>query len=77
MDYCVEYKGLVRKWIDLKLIRQNWKRDLIGDSGKTDDDFRNELEEKRLAQQKEIADDKLAIELMKVKKDANTKGNTR
>ena len=42
----VEYKGLVRKWIDLKLIRQNWKRDLLGDSGKTDDDFKNELEDK-------------------------------
>jgi len=42
----VEYKGLVRRWIDLKLIRQNWKRDLLGDSGKTDDDFRNELEDK-------------------------------
>ena len=41
----VEYKGLVRRWIDLKLIRQNWKRDLLTDSGKTDDDFRNELED--------------------------------
>jgi hypothetical protein len=38
--------------------------------------MRNNLEEKRLAQQKEIADDKLAIELIKVNKDANTKGNT-
>jgi len=42
----VEYKGLVRKWIELKLIRQNWKRDLLGESGKTDNDFRNELEDK-------------------------------
>ena len=42
----VEYKGLVRRWIDLKLIRQNWKRDLLTDSGKTDKDFQNELEEK-------------------------------
>ena len=42
----VEYKGLVRRWIDLKLIRQNWKRDLLGESGKTDNDFRNELEDK-------------------------------
>ena len=42
----VEYKGLVRRWIDLKLIRQNWKRDLLNESGKTDDDFRNELEDK-------------------------------
>ena len=42
----IEYKGLVRRWIDLKLIRQNWKRDLLTDSGKTDEDFRNEIDEK-------------------------------
>ena len=42
----IEYKGLVRRWIDLKLIRQNWKRDLLSDSGKTDEDFRNEIEDK-------------------------------
>ena len=42
----VEYKGLVRRWVDLKLIRQNWKRDVLNESGKTDDDFRNELEDK-------------------------------
>ena len=28
----IEYAGLVRRWIDLKLIRQNWKRDLLTDS---------------------------------------------
>ena len=42
----VEYKGLVRRWIDLKLIRQYWKRDLLNESGKTDEDFRNEIEDK-------------------------------
>ena len=42
----VEYKGLVRRWVDLKLIRQNWKKDLLNESGKTDDDLREELEEK-------------------------------
>ena len=42
----VEYKGLVRKWVDLKLVRQNWKKDLLNESGKTDNDFREELEEK-------------------------------
>jgi integrase len=42
----IEYKGLVRRWIDLKLIRQNWKRDLLTDSGKTDEDFRSELDDK-------------------------------
>jgi integrase len=40
----VEYKGLVRRWIDLKLIRQNWKRDLLNGSVKTDDDFQKEIE---------------------------------
>jgi len=42
----VEYKGLVRKWVELKLIRQTWKRDLLNNIGKTDDEFRNELEDK-------------------------------
>jgi hypothetical protein len=42
----VEYKGLVRRWIELKLMRQDWKRDLLNDSGKTDEDFQNELETK-------------------------------
>ena len=36
----VEYKRLVRRWIDLKLIGQNWKRDLLTDSGKTDKIYR-------------------------------------
>ena len=30
----VEYIVLMRRWIDLKLIRQNWKRDLLTDIGK-------------------------------------------
>ena len=42
----VEYKGLVRRWIELKLIRQDWKRDLLNDTGKTDEDFQNQIEEK-------------------------------
>ena len=42
----VEYKKLVRRWIELKLMRQDWKRDLLTDSGKTDEDFRNEIDEK-------------------------------
>jgi len=58
----VEYKGLVRRWIDLKLIRQNWKRDLLGDSGKTDNDFRNEVEDKwRLSLWKTGEDKKLNL----------------
>jgi hypothetical protein len=42
----VEYKILVRRGIELKLMRQDWKRVLLTDSGKTDEDFRNELDEK-------------------------------
>ena len=42
----VEYKGLVRRWIELKLIRQDWKRDLLNDTGKTDEDFQNQIDEK-------------------------------
>ena len=42
----VEYKSLVRRWIELKLLRQDWKRDLLNESGKTDKDFQNELETK-------------------------------
>ena len=37
----VEYKGLVRRWIDLKLIRQDWKREQLNKIGKTDEDFKN------------------------------------
>ena len=40
----VEYKGLVRRWIELKLMRQDWKRELLNKSGKTDEDFRNEID---------------------------------
>jgi hypothetical protein len=42
----VEYEGLVRKWIELKLMRQDWKRDLINESGRNDEDFKKEIEEK-------------------------------
>ena len=42
----VEYKNLVRRWIELKLMRQDWKRDLVNESGKTDEDFCNEIEDK-------------------------------
>ena len=37
----VEYKGLVRRWIDLKLIRQDWKRKQFNKIGKTDENFKN------------------------------------
>ena len=42
----VEYKGLVRKWVELKLMRTNWKRELINQTGKTDEDFRKEVDDK-------------------------------
>ena len=42
----IEYKGLVRRWIELKLMRQDWKRDLLNETGKNDEDFKNEIEEK-------------------------------
>ena len=47
----VEYKGLVKRWIDLRLIRENWKRDLLSKkkttfTSKSDNDFYNELEER-------------------------------
>ena len=42
----VEYKGLLRKWVELKLMRTNWKRELINQTGKTDEDFRKEVDEK-------------------------------
>ena len=47
----VEYKGLVKRWIDLRLIRENWKRDLLSKkkttfTSKSDNDFYNELEDR-------------------------------
>jgi len=35
----VEYKKLVRRWIELKLMRQDWKRDLLNESDKNDEDY--------------------------------------
>ena len=58
----VEYKGLVRRWIELKLMRQDWKRDLLNDSGKTDEDFQNELETKWKLGLWETGEDKKPIE---------------
>jgi integrase len=42
----VEYKGLVRRWIELKLMRQDWKKELLNETGKNDIDFKNQIEEK-------------------------------
>ena len=40
----IEYKGLVQRWIELKLKRQDWKKDLLNKSGKNDEDFQKEIE---------------------------------
>ena len=37
---------MVRRWIELKLMRQDWKRDLLNETGKNDKDFQNQIEEK-------------------------------
>ena len=41
----------MKRWIDLRLIRENWKRDLLSKkkttyTSKSDNDFFNELEER-------------------------------
>ena len=41
----LEYKSLVRKWTDLKILRESWKRELITGKGRTDEEFIGELEE--------------------------------
>ena len=36
---------MVRKWTDLKILRESWKRELIAGKGRTDEEFIGELEE--------------------------------
>ena len=40
----LEYKGLEQRWIRFKLKRQDWNKYLLKNSGKNEDDFRNEIE---------------------------------
>ena len=40
-----EYSGLIRKWTDLKVIRETWKRELLTGQRKYDEEYLNELEE--------------------------------
>lgn len=42
----VNYKQLRRSFVKLYLLRYDWIKDLIKESGRTDDDFRREVEEK-------------------------------
>ncbi len=41
----IEYQSLKRRWIELKLMRQEWKKELLWENNKTDDDFRREIDE--------------------------------
>jgi len=40
----IEYQSLKRRWIELKLMRQEWKKELLWENNKTDDDFRREID---------------------------------
>ena len=40
----VDYKGLVRKWTDLKLIRETWKKELLEGQGRYEEEYLTELE---------------------------------
>ena len=41
----VDYKGLVRKWTDLKLIRETWKKELLEGQGRYEEEYFTELED--------------------------------
>ncbi|MDC0077793.1 site-specific integrase [Deltaproteobacteria bacterium] len=41
----VDYKGLVSKWTDLKLIRETWKKELLEGQGRYEEEYLKELED--------------------------------
>ncbi|SVB88197.1 uncharacterized protein METZ01_LOCUS241051, partial [marine metagenome] len=41
----VDYKGLVRKWTDLKLIRETWKKELLEGQVRYEEEYLTELED--------------------------------
>ena len=41
----VDYKGLVRKWTDLKLVRETWKKELLEGQGRYEEEYLTELED--------------------------------
>ena len=42
----VDYKRLVRKWTDLKLVRETWKKELLEGPGRYEEEYLTELEDK-------------------------------
>ena len=42
----LEFKQLRKQFLELRLVRNNWKKELLEDTGKTIDDFRNEIYKK-------------------------------
>ena len=42
----VDYKGLIGRWTELRILRESWKRELLNDEGKTTEDFKKDLDEK-------------------------------
>ncbi len=42
----VDFKKLRNKFIDLYLIRLDWMKELINNTGRSDDEFRREVDEK-------------------------------
>ena len=42
----INHKRLRRSFIDLYLLRNQWTKDLINETGRSDDDFRREVDEK-------------------------------
>ena len=40
----VDYKGLVRKWTDLKIVRETWKKELLEGQGRYEEEYLKELE---------------------------------
>ena len=42
----LEFKQLRKQFLELRLVRNNWKKELLEDTGETIDDFRNEIYKK-------------------------------
>ena len=38
----VDYKGLIGRWTELRILRESWKRELLNDEGKTTEDFKKD-----------------------------------
>ena len=42
----VDYKGLIGRWTELRILRESWKRELLNEEGKTTEDFKKDLDDK-------------------------------